>query len=198
MESFDITTQWVFSHGYFFMFLGMLIWGPAVTAAGAFGAALHSFNIWIVFVLSLTSNLLGDIIFYALGYWGHEEIALRYGKYVGITKPRLRIFQELITENLGKAMTIAKLIPLLALPGLVMAGVAKAPLRPYIWWALIIALPSTLAYLALGYYFGTAYDIVERYFHLGGIVIAILIFIFFVSVYISRRMSRQMERKHEK
>ncbi|MBM3256765.1 MAG: DedA family protein [Candidatus Liptonbacteria bacterium] len=194
--SFNATTEWVLSHGYFLMFIGMLVWGPPITAAGAFGAAINYFNIWIVFLLSLTSNLLGDVIFYAIGYWGREEFILKYGKYIGITKPRLKVSQKLLTENIGKAMTISKLVPLLALPGLVMAGLVKVPLRPYVWWAVVIALPSTLVYLVLGYYFGTIYDTLERYLHLGGAVVAALILLFVIFAHYTRRVSKHMEKEH--
>ena len=195
--TFQATTDWVLTHGYFLMFLGMMVWGPPVTAAGAFGAALSYFNIWVVFALSLASNLLADVIYYGIGYWGREEFILKYGKYVGITKLRLRVSQKLLTENLGKAMTISKLIPLLALPGLIMAGIVKVPLRPYVWWALAIALPSTAVYLILGYYFGAIYDTVEQYVHLGGAVIAALILLFMAAAHYTRRVSRRMEEEHE-
>ncbi len=196
--SFAGITQWVLSHGYFLMFMGMLVWGPPVTAAGAFGAALGYFNIWIVFILSLASNLLGDVIFYALGYWGRQEFIIKYGKYIGITKTRLRIFEKIAAEHTGKAMTIAKLVPLLALPGLVMMGITRVPMKIYVWWAIVIAVPSSLVYLLLGYYFGAVYDTIERYLHLGGIVIAVLIFVFAASAHVSHRVSRRMEEKTER
>ena len=196
--TFKATTDWVLTHGYFFMFLGMMVWGPPITAAGAFGAALNYFDIWIVFALSLGSNLLTDAVYYAIGYWGREELIAKYGKYLGITTLRLRVSHKLLTENLGKAMTLSKLVPLLALPGLVMAGIVKVPLRPFIWWAAVIALPSTLVYLVLGYYFGAAYDSVEKYVHLGGVVIALFILLFIVGAHYTRRVSKRMEREHEK
>jgi membrane protein DedA with SNARE-associated domain len=177
------------------MFLGMLIWGPPVTAAGAFGAALGHFNLWIVFALSLLTNLLSDAVFYAIGFWGRQEFVLNYGKYAGITKARLRIFEKLMAEHIGKAMTISKLVPLLALPGLVMAGVTRVPMRSYVWWAVIIAIPSSLVYLLVGFYFGAVYDQVERYLHLGGIVIALLIVLFGAGFHFARRFSERLERE---
>ncbi|MBI2623074.1 MAG: VTT domain-containing protein [Candidatus Liptonbacteria bacterium] len=193
--SFAATTDWVLSHGYVVMFFGMLVWGPPVTAAGAFGAALGYFNLWVVFALSLATNLLGDAVFYAIGFWGHQEFIARYGKYVGITHSRLKVSKKLLTENLGKAMTISKLVPLLALPGLVTAGVVKVPLRPYIWWAIVIAVPSSLVYLLVGYYFGAAYDTAERYLRLGGIVIAALILVFAAGLRLLERLSERIEKE---
>ncbi len=194
-SGFDLTTQWILSHGYIFMFFGMLVWGPPVTAAGAFGAALGYFNLWIVFALSLITNLLGDVIFYAIGFWGRQEFVVTYGKYIGITRPRLRVFEKIAEEHIGKSMTIAKLVPLLALPGLVMMGITRVPMKIYVWWAIVIAIPSSLVYLLLGYYFGAVYDTVERYLHFGGAVIATFIVIFAVGAHISRRVSQRMEEK---
>jgi membrane protein DedA with SNARE-associated domain len=193
--SFAEVSQWVLTHGYFLMFIGMLVWGPPVTAAGAFGAALGYFNLWIVFILSIASNLLGDVIFYALGYWGRQEFVRAYGKYLGITKPRLRIFEKIAENHVGKAMVISKLVPLLALPGLVVMGITRVPMKTYVWWAIVITLPSSLAYLILGYYFGAVYDTIERYLHLGGVVITLLIALFAVGLHLARRFSNKMEER---
>jgi membrane protein DedA with SNARE-associated domain len=76
--------------GYTLMFMLMLIEGPVVTAAGAFAAAFSYFHLWIVFVLSILGNLIPDVVYYAMGYWGRHNLIEQYGHYFGLTKQRDR------------------------------------------------------------------------------------------------------------
>ena len=77
--TFAAITQWIFSRAIPLMFMLMLIEGPVVTAAGAFAAAFSYFHLWIVFVLSILANLIPDIVYYAMGYWGRHNFIDRMG-----------------------------------------------------------------------------------------------------------------------
>ncbi len=76
--TFSAATQWVLMHGYWVIFLAMLIEGPVVTAAAAFAVALGYFNLWAIFGLSLAGDLVADIIYYAIGYWGRITVVERF------------------------------------------------------------------------------------------------------------------------
>src|SRR6185437_16550121 len=102
------TLQWILQHGYFFLFVLMLIEGPVITAAGAFAAALHYFNIWIILLLSILANLIPDLIYYAVGYWGRNTIVSRYGHYIGITQERIVAIEALAEEHSGKSIFMIK------------------------------------------------------------------------------------------
>jgi membrane protein DedA with SNARE-associated domain len=181
------TVQWVFQHGYFFIFLLMLVEGPVVTAAAAFAAALGYLNIWIVLLLSVLGNLIPDAISYAAGYWGRGQFVDRYGHYVGLTPEKLKIAEKLLAENAGKALFTIKMVPLLATPGLITAGIVKMNLRQYIWWCIAITIPSSAIYLVLGYYFGAAYTTIDHYLHIGVYVIIAGAIIISLFVYFQRR-----------
>jgi membrane protein DedA with SNARE-associated domain len=90
---------WIRGAGYFLMFVAMVIEGPVITAAAAFGVALGYFNIFIVFGLSVAGELVGDFIYYGIGYFGRVRFVERYGHHIGLTERRLKHMERLIKKH---------------------------------------------------------------------------------------------------
>jgi membrane protein DedA with SNARE-associated domain len=194
---FQGTLNWVIANGYFFMFVLMLVEGPVVTAAGAFAAALGYFNIWIVFILSILGNFIPDIAYYAIGYWGREKIVEKHPRIFGVSKLNMGKLEHLLKKHLGKALTIIKLVPAIATPGLIIAGVAKVPLKKYAIWNAIIILPSSLFFLIVGFYFGSLYNKLNEYFSVGTYLVVLAIIIFIVISYLYGKISQKFAEKIE-
>ncbi len=190
--------QWAINHGYTLMFIAMLVEGPAVTAAGAFAAALGYFNLWIVFLLSILGNLIPDVVYYALGFWGRKNFIDKYGHYFGITPERTAMLEKLMHKNVGKALAFIKLFPLIATPGLIIAGASRVDIKKYVWWSLIVTAPSSTFFLILGYYFGAAYDKVVKYLNYGGYLILGIVVIFIIISYFYKKISRKIAEEIEK
>lgn len=195
--SFSSALAWVKSAGYFLMFVAMMIEGPIITSAAAFAAALGYFNIFIVIVLSIAGDLAGDYIYYGIGYFGRVQFVEKYGHKVGLTKTRLKHMERLIKTHPKKTLTAIKLAPLLPAPGLMMIGASRMPMRRYTWLTLLVALPKTLLFVALGYYFGDAYGHISQifangeYFILAAVVATVVIF------YGYKRLSAQISNRLE-
>jgi membrane protein DedA with SNARE-associated domain len=158
VTSFNGALAWVKSAGYFLMFIAMVIEGPVITSAASFAAALGYFNIFIIFALSIAGDLVGDFIYYGIGYFGRVRFVEKYGHRVGLTEERLKHMERLIETHPKKTLAAVKLAPLLPAPGLMMIGAARMPMRRYAWITFLVTLPKTLLFMALGYYFGAAYD----------------------------------------
>jgi membrane protein DedA with SNARE-associated domain len=195
--TFQAITQWVLQQGYTLMFVLMLIEGPVVTAAGAFAAAFSYFHLWAVFLLSLLANLIPDVVYYAMGYWGRHRFIDTYGHYLGLTRERIAIAEKLANRHTAKSLIAIKLIPFLATPGLIIVGASKMDIRKYIIWSLIITIPSSLIYLVIGYYFGAAYNTIEHYLHLGYYLLGATIVIVVVVLYLQRKLVEKLARKLE-
>ncbi len=189
--------QWAIQNGYTLMFLVMLAEGPVITAAGAFAAALGYFNVWIVLLLSILGNFIPDILYYAIGFWGRERFVDRYGGYLGLDSKRLKHLEEMIEKHAVKSLVLIKLIPLLATPGLIVAGLMKMNVKKYLTWSLIIIVPSSLFYLVVGYYFGAAYSTIEHYIRMGGYLILFFLAVFFTLMYFERRFYDKIAKRLE-
>lgn len=182
---------------YLLMFLSMIIAGPVITAAGAFAAGLGYLNIWLVFLVSIVGNLVPDAIYYLIGYWGRRELVDKYGRYLRITPKHMEKLEGLYHKHIGKTMTIVKLAPVLATPGLIVAGIARIPLKKFVIWSFIVTVPSSLFYLLIGYYSGAAYQKVIHYANYGGYIIAAAIGIFILISYLQRKYDKKLEAKLE-
>ncbi len=196
--TFEQTLHWVIANGYLIIFLAMLLEGPAITAAGAFAAKLGYFNLWFILLLSILGNLLPDIIYYAIGYWGRDKVIDKYGHYLKITKERKEQLESVYHKHMFKTLLAVKLIPLISTPGLIVAGIARLPLKKYTWMSLAIILPTSLFFLIVGYYFGAAYDTLNQYLNNGiylGIAAAAILALI---VYIYRKAAEKIGEKIEK
>lgn len=170
--SFTAAFHWVLMHGYWIIFIAMLIEGPIVTAAAGFASALGYFNPFSIFLLSIAGDVVADIIYYAIGYWGRMSVVERFGYRVGLTKERLVRMERLLHEHAWKTLLALKLTPVLPTPGLMLVGATRMPIKKYTIISTVITLPKSLIFMYLGYFFGTQYDKWSAYVNNGGYVIA--------------------------
>ncbi len=191
-------THWVAGNGYTLLFIAMLIEGPVVTAAAALAAALGVFDIYVVLILSILGNLVPDAIYYALGYWGRQKFIEKYGHYFRLTKEKVERTEKMIENHAGKSLIAIKLIPFLATPGLIMAGISRMNLRKYIIWSIAITVPSSLLYLLVGYYSGAAYTKFVHYLNVGGYIIAGAIVLFVAIGYLQKKFGEDFEKRIER
>jgi membrane protein DedA with SNARE-associated domain len=192
MDSFGHFFSLLTAHGYVFMFILMLFEGPTITAASAFAAALGYFNINIVILIAIFGNLIPDIVFYSIGYWGRESFVKKNGKFLGFKKVNITALEKVFQENMVKGLFAAKLIPLLSIPGLVTAGVARIPFKKYLGWvSLIIACNSTF-FLIFGYYFGATYKSFSQHFNTKIYLIIAFVLIFIVIIYAYRTILKKV------
>ena len=196
--TFSGVTHWVLMHGYWVIFLAMLIEGPIVTAAAAFAVALGYFNIFAIFGLSIAGDLTADVIYYLIGYWGRITLVERFGHYFGLTKDRIRRMERLMRDHAVKTLIALKLTPVLPTPGLMIVGATKMDLKKFTLISILITLPKSVVFMLMGYYFGKSYDKLSRYVAggtyiiLGGIVLIVLLNYLWVKF--SARIGRMLEK----
>jgi membrane protein DedA with SNARE-associated domain len=199
----DLTTfagasQWIMTHGYSLMFLAMLIEGPTITAAAAFAAAVGFFNIYIVFILSIFGDVVADIIYYAIGYWGRFSVVNKFGHRFGLSTLRMGKIEDLLKQHTIKTMIAIKSTPVLAFPGLMLVGAAKMPIGRFILWCFLITLPKALFFVIIGYYFGYMYNTISRYVENGSLIILVFAVSIFVIYMIYKKVSASLAEKIEK
>lgn len=174
--SFTDLVHWVVAHGYLLFFLAALLEGPLVTAAAGVAAALGYYSIVVIVALSVVGDLIADIVYYTIGYWGRRTLITRYGHYVGLTHERIHSLERTLHRHLGKAMIVIKLSPAIPVPGLIMIGSTHAPLKRFIKISLLITLPKSLLFALVGFYAGKAYE------HLNGTVAGSQYILFMVTI----------------
>lgn len=178
-SSFDAAAQWVRSAGYTMMFVAMLVEGPIITAAAAFGAALGYFNIWAVLALAFLGDFVADAAYYAIGYFSRASFIDRFGHRFGLSRERIKKLEKLLRTHPTKTLLFIKLAPVLPTPGLMIVGFVKMPLPKYITLSSLIIVPKVALFAIVGYYFGSAYDSIARYAQAGEYFIILAVAIVF-------------------
>ncbi len=151
----DITfvalVSWVIAHGYLLFLIAAILEGPLVTAAAGVAAALGMLSLPLVVLLSVAGDLIADVLYYSIGYWGGRPFIVRYGNYFKLTPERIKRFESLIHRHLGKTLVFFKLSPVIPVPGILMVGTSRAPLKRFRKISLAITLPKSLLFALLGF-----------------------------------------------
>ncbi len=196
--SFSALFQWTIMHGYPLMLLAMLIEGPIVTSVATFAATLGYFNIWVIFFMALGGDLVGDIVYYAIGYFGRITFVERWGHRFGLTNERIRNIERHLHNHAIKTLLVLKLTPILPTPGLMIVGATHFPIRKFAIASLLITLPKAIIFMALGYFFGQVFNENAQYFeNTSWAIFGILVFLIaagfaykYISGYIGKRIGK--------
>ncbi|MDO8516159.1 MAG: VTT domain-containing protein [bacterium] len=162
-DSFAQLVSWVIAHGYTLFFIAAFLEGPIVTAAAGVAAFLGYFNIGIIITLSILGDLCADLAYYIVGYFSGKSIVSRYGKYFGMGPERRERIQELLHRHAGKTLAAIKLSPLVAVPGILLMGYVRVPVKKFIKISLLVTFPKSLLFAGIGFYSGKAYEHVAEY-----------------------------------
>ncbi|HTP57128.1 MAG TPA: VTT domain-containing protein [Candidatus Paceibacterota bacterium] len=197
LGSFSDLVPWLLVHGYWIMFVAMLIEGPVVTAAAAFAYAMGYFDLAAIFVLSLLGDIVADVIYYAIGYWGRMTVVEKYGHWVGLSHERLRRIGRLVDQHAGKTMLVLKLTPFIPTPGLMLIGATRMKLSKFTFISASITLPKTVIFMAAGFYFGVAYQTFSKtfgYISMGIIGVILLVVLYQSYQGLSNRIAARIEK----
>lgn len=175
VATFSGALHWVLIHGYWLMFLAMLVEGPIVTSAASFAFAMGYFNLTTIFILSTVGNFVPDIIYYGIGYWGRITIVERLGAKFSLTKERIAGMEAVIRNHAWKTLVAIKLMPIIPVPGLMLVGATRMPFKKYSAISFLTGIPQTIFFMVIGYYFGRTYDTLNKYFGYGELLLVIII-----------------------
>ncbi len=178
-------TQLLIQYKYLILFPIIVVEGPISTVIAGFLIALKYFHFYAAFLIVVVGDLTGDVLHYALGYWGRESIINRWGRYIGATPERIRKVESHFDKNTGKTLVFAKIFHGIGGVFLIAAGAAKIPFLKFVWYNFLGTVPKTLILISVGFYFGYAISSIKSYLELAGTIfvgigiIAILAWLYF-------------------
>lgn len=164
--------------------------GETVLIAGAIYAGAGRLNVVLVAAIAFGAAVLGDNVGYAIGHYGGRELALRWGRYVFLTRERLDHAQSFFERHGGKVVTIARFVEGLRQANGIIAGVSEMPwatrFLPFnaLGAALWVGLWTTVGYTA-GSHINTVYHDIVHYELYFGIAVALL-FVAYVAYRITK------------
>jgi membrane protein DedA with SNARE-associated domain len=163
MLSFPQIIDWILAYRYIVLFPITVVEGPIVSIIAGFLASLGLLNIYIVYVVIVLADLVGDFIYYAIGRWGREKFINRWGKYIGLSEDKVEKVEAHFAKHQKKTLILGKISHAVGAPILVAAGIAKVSLWEFFWLNLVATLPKSFIFLFIGYHFGQAYVKFDKY-----------------------------------
>lgn len=191
-ETFQAAFAFLISHGYFVFLIIMIIEGPIVNTVAAFASSLGYFNVWIIFLLAVLGDLIGDLIYFYIGKFGRAFVLDKYGHHVGLTKERTLYIEKNLHKHFLKTLLIVKLTPFLASAGLIIVGASKVKVLKFIFGTLLITIPTCIFFTTVGYYFGLAIGAFVNIFKNVSIIIIGVILLVIAAPYVYKLVASRI------
>lgn len=171
-----------------------IIEGPIITVIAGFLASQGYFNIAVVYFVTVLGDLLGDLMYYAIGRFGHRIARSRIGRFLGVKDNHLSDLKSHFDYHSGKTLLLGKLTHSLGMVILTSAGMARMSVGTFLWYNLIGSIPKTLVLVLIGYYTGHALaqinSTMDNIFLVVGIVFTIGIGSYIAFRYFSKKKSQ--------
>ncbi len=158
---------------YVLLFIGIVVEGPILMVASGILIHIGFFDAVTAFWVIILGDLVGDIIWYYIGYYFAEPLIRKYGKILKITPEIFEKAKGLFHKYHVKILLISKLTIGfgMSLATLMAAGATKVPFKKYIALNFLGEVVLVGVLLSLGYFFGQLYntiaDTMKIYFVVG-------------------------------
>jgi membrane protein DedA with SNARE-associated domain len=137
------------------------------------------FSLWGVAVAGAVGNVLGSLVAYAIGYYGHEKLVRRFvrkwGKWILVSEEELDYTEKLLNRHKDLVVLVSRVIPgirtVISLP----CGFARLPLFRFIVLTFIGSFIWSLFLAYIGLIMGENWDTLGPYFHKFDAVIIIIL-----------------------
>lgn len=162
---------------YLLLFPLAVVEGPIITVIAGFLVTLGVLNPFVVYVIVVVGDIVGDTFWYAVGRFGHGGIVRGLERFFGVTSQKVARAKEKIEQNRFKMTALFKLTQGVGFAGLVAAGLARVSYPLFIVACLLVTLGQVLFYLIVGLLFGHAYQRIGGYLN-DAVIISIVLFVF--------------------
>lgn len=171
-----ITFQSIFPliqrYGYLVIFFGSFIEGINIMLIGGFVASLRILNPALVFILLFLGDIMSDVMWYHVGYYGGGKISEKFAKIFHSEK-QLKKVKEYLEEKGGKIIIPIKFTSGFCWAMLITAGSVKMKFKKFIKYDIIGSAGWTAFTFSLGYFFGKSLDILGKYIQKTGFTAAL-------------------------
>ncbi len=195
-ESAQILLDWIIHNSSLVLVVGMIFEGPTIILVASFGATMGYIDLPTIFILGVLGDIIGDLIWYVVGYGSRESFIEKYGKYIGLSQERLEKLRVLFERHPGKMLLALKISPILAVPGIIASGITKMPVKKFLVTIVSIIIPKVIFFMIVGYSFGHFYESIAETLQSGlyafGMTVISVIAIFYIYRKESKKLSEQI------
>ena len=172
------------SLGYLGVFLAMAIESACIPLPSeiimpfaGFLVFKGEFNLLLVGVVGALGNLAGSLLAYWAGMKGGRPLVEKYGKYVLISHHDLDIADNWFKKYGRGTVFFTRMLPVVRTFISFPAGISRMPLKTFIIYTFLGALPWSLLLAYIGFKLGEDWHTLGVYFHKADLAIGIVIVI---------------------
>jgi membrane protein DedA with SNARE-associated domain len=202
----DILFAYFARYGYFVVFFGVMLEnagvpvpGETILLAAGFFAAQGHFHLWEVIGVASFGAMLGDNAGYAVGHRVGRAALERYGRYILLTRNRLRKLDKFFARHGDKTILFARFVTGLRVFAALFAGAARMPWGKFVVYNMAGAILWAVAITLLGFFFGQSWDLLHRWLGRAGLIVGLAVLLVVLLVYVWRKLARSTGgRNHER
>lgn len=155
------------------LLVGFFLPGDSLLFTAGILASQGYLNVWLTCVLLFTAALIGDNVGYAIGKHAGPRLFTR-PKSLLFNPEHLKRSHEFFERHGGKAVIIARFVPVVRTFSPVVSGLARMPYLKFMFYSVVGALLWAVGLTLLGYWLGTTVPNIEVYIAPGIILIILL------------------------
>lgn len=103
-----------------------------LVAAAIYAGTTHKLNIVGVILAAIAGAIIGDNIGYLIGHWGGYRLLVRYGHYIRLTQPRVKIVRYMFKRFGGRVVFFGRFISILRAYAAFFAGTSRMRWRRFL------------------------------------------------------------------
>lgn len=168
----SVVLQLLLTYKYLILIPISIIEGPIISVICGFLVTLGIFNFFLVYVIMVIGDILGDAGIYYIGYKGKKLLRI-----FRVNEEKLEKAKSYFDDNHKKAIFASKLAHGIGFTGLIAAGAAHISYKRYFKTCALISLVQSFIMLMLGVLFGHAYVQIGKYLDYYAAIVSVLVLI---------------------
>lgn len=171
---------------------------PFVGMIGGLLSRLDIMELWVVYLVLVAVALVGDVVWYWVGYHWGERFVGRFGRFVSVTPAHVRSAKKVFARYHAPILLVSKITNGLgfAIVTLFTAGLTKVPFGRYFFLNFIGELIWSAIIVGIGYFFGEAYLRVHDWMGRATLTVFFALFVLVMvgfGIYIRRRIEKDTD-----
>lgn len=183
---------------YPIIFLTTVVEGPIIMTMSGLLVRLGLADFWPIYITLMAGDLVGDTIWYWVGYHFAHPLASKFGKFFGLTHERIDKTKAIFQSHPKKILFLSKITMGFGLPlaALVVAGMSKISFKRYIISLFFGQIFFTGILISVGYFFGNLYQKINKDFQIISAVAFLVVITLIMSGIRSYFRNRNMEKNN--
>jgi membrane protein DedA with SNARE-associated domain len=166
---------------YALLFVGSFLEGTAVMLTGGVLVQLGETSFWPTYFALLGGDILSDLMWYGIGYFGARGFVNRWGYLINATPENVAKLEERFHRYHTRILVISKLTMGFGLAAAILAtaGMLRVSLLRYTAINVICGFIWVFLIMIIGYYFGNVLALVPKEFQFLMVGIVLVAFVVF-------------------